>query len=309
MTYKDIKLASLQKMFNDVTTTDETLVTKPYLQKMAYVCNCAIQKIAAAGFAKRKFKDIILTVPVNRLGDSKENYELTRITEDTDCVAPSGKSYYFELCGKATVKIYVGDSLVKTIENIDENVFTKHKGILSNDSDKPVKLSFLGGNAYLRKNTAVYDEVYENADDVYEISEMKFYDMETVADDFYKFDSQTSVICNADGNGYGFFGEKTFCVNGLKSGQWRVPYMAYPQIITDQTPDTQIIELPDEAAGLIPYYIASELYLEDDSGLCVGWRNKFEAELYEYALSRRSVPKNRMKFVNLAGDDFETIQL
>lgn len=306
MTYNEIKLATLQKMFHDVTDTVPTIVTKPYLEKMAYVCNCAIQRITASGFGERKFYEIILTVPCNLLGEKGDHYKLKRITEEQKYVASRGKSYFFEINGIGKVEIFVGDSLVKTVENTDSDSFKKVKGIISNDYNKPVTLKFCAGNAYLVKNVAVYDESYSLDSDVYEISEMAVYDMSKLADDFYKFDSETDIVADS-GDSYGFLGEKCFCVSGLKSGVWKIPYIAYPQIITDETPENEIIKLPKDVCGIIPYYIASELYLEDDSGLCVGWRNKFEEELRTFSLNRRNRPYNKMKFVSLAGDLFGEI--
>ena len=307
MTYNDIKLATLQKMFHDVTTTEPNMITKPYIDKMAYVCNCAIERITAAGFGKRKYAEIISKVPENLLGNSKEHYKVSRVNSKEEYKAPKGNSWFFELCGKGTVKIYLGKELIKTVENTDENTFTKHKGTISNDENKPVTLEFIGGNTYLKKNVAVYNDSFASADDVYEISEMKIFDMEKTAEDFFKFDSENTVICGSDNTAYGFMGEKIFCADGLKSGVWKVPYIAYPQLINSETPDSEIINLPENLCGIIPYYMASELYLEDDSGLCVGWRNKFEAELREFILNYKRRPSNRFKFVSLEGEQFGKI--
>lgn len=306
MTYNDIKLATLQKMFHDVTDTKSTLITKPYLEKMAYVCNCAIQRITASGFGERKFYELILTVPNNLLGKKGDHYKVSRISEDKKYTASAGRSYFFEMSGAGTVKIFVGNTLVKTIENGNNEGFTKYKGIISNDYNKPVTVMFCGGNTYLVKNVAVYDEKYESDSEVYEISEMAVYNMSELVYDFYKFDSETDIIADS-GKSYGFLGEKCFCVSGVESGVWKIPYIAYPQIITDETADDEEIRLPDYVCGIIPYYIASELYLEDDSGLCVGWRNKFEEELRTFALNRRNRPYTKMKFVSLAGDLFGEI--
>ena len=47
------------------------------------------------------------------------------------------------------------------------------------------------------------------------------------------------------------------------------------------------------------------LYLEDDSGLCVGWRNKFEAELREFVLNYNRVPQKRYKVECWAGGYYD----
>ena len=58
-----------------------------------------------------------------------------------------------------------------------------------------------------------------------------------------------------------------------------IPYHAYPQKITKDTPDDAEIFIDPDGAVLLPLYIASELYKEDDMGMSVQWRNQFEAAL------------------------------
>ena len=302
MTYNDIKLATLQKMFCDVTTAEPTMLTKSYLDKMPYLLNCAIQRITAAGFGESKYAQIISAVPKNMLGDSPLYYKVRRVEGEETFRAHEGKSYFLEVFGKGTIKIFVGDELIKTIENTDENVFKKYKGNLKNDENKAVTLVFSGSSSFLHKNIAVYNDSFSSDDAVYEISEMKFYNMDEITSDFYKFDSESVVICDGENKAYGFMGEKTFCINGLISGVFKVPYIAYPQIITNSTSENAPLKLPEQLCGIIPYYIASELYLEEDSGLCVGWRNKFEAELREFVINGKRRPANRYRVVSLGGE-------
>ena len=307
MTYNDIKLATLQKMFHDVTSTEPTILTKPYLDKMPYLLNYAIQRITAAGFGERKYVEIISSVPKNMLGNSAQYYKAMHIKEEERFRAPYGKSYFFQVFGKGTVRIFVGGELIKTIENKDENEFKKYKGHLENDENKAVELVFSGSSSFLRKNIAVYNDVFNSDDVVYEISEMKFYNMDELTQDFYKFDSESVVVCEGENKAYGFMGEKTFCINGLVSGVFKVPYIAYPQVVTNTTSEDAPLKIPGQLCGIIPYYMASELYLEEDSGLCVGWRNKFEAELREFVINGSRRPANRYRVVNLGGDTLGNI--
>lgn len=302
MTYKDIKLAVLQKMFYDVTDVTPTALTKPYLDKMAYACNGAMGRITAAGFGKRKYAEIILAVPENLLGNDSELYKARRIEKELVLTAPMGKSCFFEMFGKGTFKLFVGNKLTESFENTDGASFKKYKMAFSNEKNENVRLVFEGRGSCLIKNVAVYSEFYENNSEIYEISEMKAYNLGETHDDFYKLDGENSVICLGGNTAYGFMGDSVFTVGGLESGMWRVPYIAYPKKIDEKTEDGEEIELPEYLCGLIPYYVASELYLEDDSGLCVGWRNKFEAELREYALNYERTPKNRYKIVSMGGD-------
>ena len=63
------------------------------------------------------------------------------------------------------------------------------------------------------------------------------------------------------------------------SGPVEVWYDAWPPALAPATPDETEIELADGAELLIPLYIASQLYKEDDSSIATQYRNEFEAAL------------------------------
>ena len=51
--------------------------------------------------------------------------------------------------------------------------------------------------------------------------------------------------------------------------------------ITADTPDDEEIDLPEDACVLIPLYIASQLYKDDDISQATAYRNEFEAGLQD----------------------------
>ena len=66
-------------------------------------------------------------------------------------------------------------------------------------------------------------------------------------------------------------------LNGNKYGNYLLEYQNYPIKITNETLDTEEIELEKETAALIPLYIASQLYKDDDIAIATTYRNEFEA--------------------------------
>lgn len=58
---------------------------------------------------------------------------------------------------------------------------------------------------------------------------------------------------------------------------------------TIDTPDDTVIPLVEECAVIMPLYIASQLYKEDDRGLATMWRNEFEVALEAASRSHRNV--------------------
>ena len=71
-------------------------------------------------------------------------------------------------------------------------------------------------------------------------------------------------------------GDTVLVIPGNLAGVYTIWYAAYPQKITETTPDTETIDMPEEAAALIPLYIAAELYKEDEIAMATMFRNEFE---------------------------------
>lgn len=59
-------------------------------------------------------------------------------------------------------------------------------------------------------------------------------------------------------------------------GTFEYFYDAMPEEITQNTPDDTVIAIAPEAVVLIPLYIASELYKDDDLSTATYYRNEFE---------------------------------
>lgn len=71
-------------------------------------------------------------------------------------------------------------------------------------------------------------------------------------------------------------GDDVLVLPGNVVGTYTIWYDAYPQTITPATPDTEVLDLPAEAAALVPLYIAGELYKEDELAMATMFRNEFE---------------------------------
>lgn len=302
MTYKEIKLFSMQKMFHDITDLSINNVTKPYIDKMPYVVNCAITRVASIGCTKKKTLQITKVAVSNMINSCKEKRKpCAVISEDVVFNAQSGKAYYFEASGSGKMEIYAGNNMVKSLVFSTGGSLKKFKGRFNNDEGLPVKMVFLKGKPYLVKNPAVYDADFENDESVCENSEYIAYDLKDLTNDFYRFDTNALVIeeCSDRVNNFRFTSDTVIEIKADVSGTWTVPYLAYPTVITEYTPDDRNIDLPHELCLILPFYIASELYLEDDSALAIGWRNKFESSLSEYARMRNQSLVRKVEVVEM----------
>lgn len=71
-------------------------------------------------------------------------------------------------------------------------------------------------------------------------------------------------------------------------------YYAYPALLKPDSPDDTEIPLDVDAAVLIPLYIASELYKDDDNSLATMYRNQFETGLESLVPKQQT---NKARFV------------
>lgn len=107
-------------------------------------------------------------------------------------------------------------------------------------------------------------------------------DLKTDVPDFYRVaklyyqkpSGYQELINNTD---YQMLNNYELALNGNKYGSYLLEYQNYPTKITNETLDTEEIELEKETAALIPLYIASQLYKDDDIAIATTYRNEFEA--------------------------------
>lgn len=282
-TWEDIKIFTLQKMF---AITGDTLLenssTNPYLKAMPQVANEALQLLSTAGKYITKSIDITQesVAEMNLIANSAQMMNVYR-HKNTD-IAPytaiGAKSYYFEVDAPATIEIALDGVLLATVTNAVSGVFTAYKGNIANPSNKTVSITFNGSYPYQYRNIALYDTTFATDADVTNYTSEQRYDLKTLASDFYRikdviFQGDTGYLKTA---GYRFEGDSTLVLDSNCSGGWKITYFAYPQQITKLTANSTVLSLDSEVVALLPLYMASQLYKEDDISLSTQWRNEFE---------------------------------
>jgi len=119
------------------------------------------------------------------------------------------------------------------------------------------------------------------------------YDLKTLAADFYSLG--TNKVYFNDGeeygatNDYSIEGSSIFVVPSETVGTWTIYYNSYPTEITSATLDAFVIDVDREVAAILPLYMASQLYKDDDVSLATGWRNEFEVA-FEKLMPNAAVP-------------------
>ncbi len=108
------------------------------------------------------------------------------------------------------------------------------------------------------------------------------FDMNLYAKDFRSFADE--VYMETDGERkkvYGFLTEASsiLALPSWLEGEITVYYNPLPTIISSLTPDDEEIDLLPMASSLLPLYMASQLFKDDDMRQAVQLRNEFEAGL------------------------------
>lgn len=104
------------------------------------------------------------------------------------------------------------------------------------------------------------------------------HDMKELTDDFFAFDGQ---VYYTEGNTHqrttNYYAENNvILVNKDAKGIFTVYYRAYPEAITSETVDSYILPYEPDVCSILPLYIASQIYKEDDNGIATSLRNEFE---------------------------------
>jgi hypothetical protein len=323
ITWKDIKYTTLQKMFSitgSSTTIPNDSATMEYVNAMPQACNEALQLLTTAGkFIIKEYQYINYPFD-NMLG--KDLFKTYSIVNDYKIFSVDGaKSYYFKLSGKPTsCKLFVGDREVidffSTPEGDEEvatvNGFQIFKGNIPEvewtEEEEPSTIVSLRIDARYPvnvMNVCFYDCDFESDADVPPYERYIKIKMDEAVSDFYQIAPAELYDLGTSGDQYivaeKYFQEadKTLVIERNRPGIYVIHYRAYPQHITLDTPDTTELSLDPEVAALIPLYMASQLYKDDDNSIATVYRNEFEVG--REALSQGALIPKKEKFIPSSG--------
>ena len=283
-TWKDIKLATLQKMYAaDGSEIVEDESTKDYIAGMPYAANEGLQRLSTAG------KFIVKAISINHMPSKNLVPEQTAVSlndgRSFTFSADGVKSIYFQYSGIGKAYITGGDE--ETEISIDSyGSFTEIRGNYPNVSDGKVTIRFESDYPATVKNLAMYDATFpedENGAKVPEYGRYIKYDLKELATDFYNlFDNSINY---EDGNIYlnttDYYRESDhiLILPSNRPGMYTIYYHAYPVQITEETEDDYVLPIDPDVAVLLPLYMASQLYMDDDLAIATTLRNQFEVGL------------------------------
>ena len=278
-TWYDLKLAVLQKMFaaDNVVVNDES--TAGYLYAMPHCANEGLALLATAGkFITKEAKITQMDIP-NIIPDETAN-NIHEFSDTYSYQTDDGQSYYFECSGLGTCEISIDGTVIDTI-TLDEKTYKVYKGVFTNTDRKPVLFTFTTSYPMALKNCAIYRETFDSIDDIPPLTDKVKYDMKAIAPDFFMIDPQGIYFEGAyqkylQTSDFYQEGTKTLVLDRDMVGSFTIYYRAYPEELTMDTDDTYELPIDPEVYALLPLYMASQLYKDDDNGIATAYRNEFE---------------------------------
>ena len=99
--------------------------------------------------------------------------------------------------------------------------------------------------------------------------------LKELAENFLSLRENEVFLNGRHTDGYTLIGGERMLLYGI--GKWIIGYNAYPQKITQSTDKDYVLDVPEDAAVLLPLYIAAELYKDEDPQTAAIYRNEFEA--------------------------------
>lgn len=275
----DLKLATLQKMFSadDKIIVDESTIG--YISAMPHCANEGLALLATAGKFITKSVKIAQMDILNLLTESISD-SIHEFSDVYTYQADEGQSYYLECAGTGTCVISVDGTDVKTID-LNSKSYEVYKGLISNPDKKQVIFTFTATYPMALKNCAIYRENFPTDSDVYPYTEKIKYDMKEIAPDFYMIDPQGIFYEGAyqtylQTSDFYQEGTHTLVLDRDMVGSFTVYYRAYPVELDADTDDAYELPIDPEVYALLPLYMASQLYKDDDNGIATSYRNEFE---------------------------------
>lgn len=278
MTWGELKLACLLEM-GDATTLAEA--DPETIARMPTIANAGLQRLATVGRYIKNCVEFSQT-SLNDTNLVSGGFSTVRVDKETTITAAGAKAYYFEVNNPCTVRVIVDGVLFKTITNTVSGKFTAYRGLVSGET---VSLVFAKEYPYSFRNVCLYSVSFPSDADVQDYSPYVVYDLNEIAPGMFRPDvSNIAFQSGEDPHWINNFGYEMLPQNMMKvsseiSGNFRIPYFAYPDVISQATTDNTVITCEIDGLELLKYYMCYHLYKGDDVTLATQWHNDFEEGL------------------------------
>ena len=119
------------------------------------------------------------------------------------------------------------------------------------------------------------------------VGNYRVYKMSDLVDDFHQFYQEVyyTETTRSRTTDYMTEANDTILIDKDRKGTFTIYYSAYPEEITPSTSDDYVLTVPPDVQAILPLYMASQLFKEDDNGIATSLRNEFEVALDRLVIS------------------------
>lgn len=297
-TWGEVQILTIKKMFlnnvpisvSDLPEMRENRKYQLYLNAMPEAANEGLLRLMSKGKPLVKKYTLTHIAPTDIF--SYQSFDTKTVTNnDLEVQGSVVKAYYFEINDNATIEIQQYDESTltwNTLQTIEHTAnvpgsYEVYKNIINSDNEGEIRFVFKKDEYYYSiRNIALYNVSFRTEDEVYENTKKQRYELRTLIPDFYDI---MSVEYEKEGrkgqynSDYTLEEDSILIIDSKLEGNFIITYKAYPAKITSTTADTYRFTIPSEMIAILPLYIASELYKDDDAAIATQYRNQFEAEL------------------------------
>lgn len=295
-TWGEIQLLAIKKMFLNNTPIEVTDLPamrtdrkyQLYLNAMPEAANEGLLRLMSAGKPLIKKYTLTYEMPDN-IFDYQSFDTIFIRNNDFEVYGSNSKAYYFEINNDAIIEIQKKDNnewvTIRTINHVSDTSgsYQTYKGLIDNTENKEIRLIFKAEEyMYSVRNIALYNISFKNEDEIFNNTKKQKYNLKELINDFYDIVSIEYEKEQKPGqysSDYTLEEDGILIIDSKRKGNFIITYKAYPTKITLNTPDSYKFTQPSEMIALLPLYIASELYKDDDIALATQYRNQFEIEL------------------------------
>ena len=300
MQWGECILYTLQRMYmfddkNDISSLAEARENADFathISAMPHIANEGMYYIASKGEGIVKIAEFAQISFRNLLGDAYTNYRfLGKEGEKLELKAQGAQSYCFCTSGSGKATVYSGMIPIKEIEFSGTGVY---RGMTGMEPENETRIVFESEFPFMIRSIALYAEKFERDEDVPEHRAERRHNLTKEIPGFYRL---LPGGINPAGIAR-FEGVDTLVLAHDDENIYQITYKAHPTKITYETPDEEMLDMPEEMAAILPLYIAAALYKDTDVQIATLWRNEFETALAELVQTTR---RTNMKFQTVTG--------
>ena len=295
-TWGEIQILAIKKMFlnntpievSDLPAMRTDRKYQLYLNAMPEAANEGLLRLMSAGKPLIKKYTLTYEMPDNIFDYQSFDTVFIR-NNDFEVYGSNSKAYYFEINNDAIIEIQKKDNnewvTIRTIKHVSDTSgsYQIYKGLIDNTENKEIRLIFKTEEyMYSVRNIALYNISFRDEDEIFNNTKKQKYNLKELINDFYDIVSIEYEKEQKPGqysSDYTLEEDGILIIDSKRKGNFIITYKAYPTKITLNTSDSYKFTQPSEMIALLPLYIASELYKDDDIAVATQYRNQFEIEL------------------------------